>query len=164
MTQTAKNYAQALFELHVDAESVKTTEEILKTVPEVGRSLTNPTIPIREQIIGRIFPDGTRNFIKVVCRNQKADMLEEIFQAYREIERKQSKTLEATLLYVTAPTKEQQEKIRQFLCQKFHVKEAVLSLTKDESLIGGFILRAGGREFDWSHKGRFQALSRVLQH
>lgn len=34
MTQTAKNYAQALFELHVDAESVKTTEEILKTVPE----------------------------------------------------------------------------------------------------------------------------------
>ena len=95
MTQTAKNYAQALFELHVDAESVKTTEEILKTVPEVGRSLTNPTIPFRvkEQIIGRIFPDGTRNFIKVVCRNQKADMLEEIFQAYREIERKQSKTL-----------------------------------------------------------------------
>ena len=39
MTQTAKNYAQALFELHVDAESVKTTEEILKTVPEVGRRL-----------------------------------------------------------------------------------------------------------------------------
>ena len=62
------------------------------------------------------------------------------------------------------PTKEQQEKIRQFLCQKFHVKEAVLSLTKDESLIGGFILRAGGREFDWSFRGRFQALSRVLQH
>ena len=47
MTQTAKNYAQALFELHVDAESVKTTEEILKTVPEVGRSLTNPTISFR---------------------------------------------------------------------------------------------------------------------
>lgn len=166
MTQTAKNYAQALFELHVDAESVKTTEEILKTVPEVGRSLTNPTISFRvkEQIIGRIFPGEMRNFIKVVCRNQKADMLEEIFQAYREIERKQSKALEATLLYVTAPTKEQQEKIGQFLCQKFHVKEAVLSLTKDESLIGGFILRAGGREFDWSHKGRFQALSRVLQH
>ena len=85
---------------HVDAESVKTTEEILKTVPEVGRSLTNPTIPFRvkEQIIGRIFPDGTRNFIKVVCRNQKADMLEEIFQAYREIERKQSKTC---LLYTS---------------------------------------------------------------
>ena len=79
MTQTAKNYAQALFELHVDAESVKTTEEILKTVPEVGRSLTNPTISFRvkEQIIGRIFPGEVRNFIKDVCRNQKADMLED---------------------------------------------------------------------------------------
>ena len=68
MTQTAKNYAQALFELHVDAESVKTTEEILKTVPEVGRSLTNPTIPFRvkEQIIGRIFLTG-REILSRLC-------------------------------------------------------------------------------------------------
>ena len=52
MTQTAKNYAQALYELHVDAESVKTAETILKEVPEVGESLTNPTIAfhVKEKI------------------------------------------------------------------------------------------------------------------
>ena len=63
MTQTAKNYAQALFELHVDAESVKTTEEILRTVPEVGRSLTNPTIS---------FPgEGTDHWEDLPWRDEK---------------------------------------------------------------------------------------------
>ena len=73
MTQTAKNYAQALFELHVDAESVKTTEEILKTVPEVGRSLTNPTISFRvkEQIIGSGYVG--RDFSGIPGNREKAE-------------------------------------------------------------------------------------------
>lgn len=166
MTQTARNYAQALYELQVDAESVIKAESILKDVPEVGECLGNPTIafPVKEQIAGRIFPEDIRNFIKVVCRNQKSDMLLEMFEAYHEIERKAKQSLPAVLLYVTAPTKEQQEKMKSFLCRKFHVKEVTLSLKEDPSLVGGFILRAGGREFDWSFRGRFQALSRALQH
>ena len=129
MTQTAKNYAQALYELHVDAESVKTAETILKEVPEVGESLTNPTIAfhVKEKIIDRIFPEGIRNFIKVVCRNQKSGLLLEMFEAYREIERKANEGLEAVLFYVTAPTVEQQEKMKTFLRRKFHVKEVALS-------------------------------------
>ena len=166
MTQKAKNYAQALYELHVDAESVKTAETILKEVPEVGESLTNPTIAfhVKEKIIDRIFPEGIRNFIKVVCRNQKSGLLLEMFEAYREIERKANEGLEAVLFYVTAPTVEQQEKMKTFLRRKFHVKEVALSLKEEKSLIGGFILQAGGREFDWSFRGRFRALSRALQH
>ena len=95
MTQTAKNYAQALYELHVDAESVKTAETILKEVPEVGESLTNPTIAfhVKEKIIDRIFPEGIRNFIKVVCRNQKSGLLLEMFEAYRKLKEKQTRAL-----------------------------------------------------------------------
>ena len=37
MTQTARNYAKALYELNVDAESIKTTEDILEEVfPYLG--------------------------------------------------------------------------------------------------------------------------------
>lgn len=166
MTQTAKNYAQVLFELQVDSESLKTTEEILKEVPEVGESLGNPTISfgVKEQIIDRVFPEQTGKFLKVVCRNQKSDMLSEIFEAYRDIERTKKQGLEATLFYVTVPTVEQQEKMKAFLCQKFNVKEAELSLKEDRSLGGGFILQADGREFDWSVRGRFRELARALQH
>lgn len=166
MTQTAKNYAQALYELYVDAESVNMTEEILKEIREVGESLANPTISIgvKEKLIDRIFPEKIRNFLKVVCRNQRSDMLPEIFKAYHDIERNEKQGLKATLFYVTAPTKEQQEKMKDFLRQKFHVKEIELSLKEKKSLIGGFVLQAGGREFDWSFKGRFQALSYALQH
>ena len=87
-----------------------------------------------------------------------------MFEAYREIERKANEGLEAVLFYVTAPTVEQQEKMKTFLRRKFHVKEVALSLKEEKSLIGGFILQAGGREFDWSFRGRFRALSRALQH
>lgn len=166
MTQTAKNYAQALYELCVDAESITMTEEILKEVREVGESLENPTISIhvKEKLIDRIFPEKIRNFLKVVCRNQRSDMLPEIFKAYRDIERNEKQGLKATLFYVTAPTEEQQEKMKDFLRKKFHVKEIELSLEEKKSLIGGFVLQAGGREFDWSFKGRFQSLSYALQH
>lgn len=166
MTQTAKNYAKALYELNVDAESIKKTEAILKEVKEVGESLINPVISFRakEKIINRVFPKETANFLKVVCKNQKADILKDIFQAYHEIARKANHILKARLLYVTAPTEEQQEKMKAFLCRTYHVNGAELSLKEDKSLIGGFILQAENREFDWSLRGRFQSLSQVLKH
>lgn len=166
MTQTARNYAQALYELNVDAESINETEEILKKVKEVGQTLSNPTVSFhaKENIIDRIFPVEMRNFLKVSCKNQKSDMLGEIFEAYREIVRRSNEILKATLYYVTMPTEEQQEKIKGFLCKKFGVKGAELSFKEDKSLMGGFILRAGGREFDWSIQGRFRSLAQVLKY
>lgn len=166
MTQTARNYAKALYELNVDAESIKTTEDILEEVKELRESLANPIVSFRvkEKIIDRVFPKGTANFLKVVCRNQKADILLDIFVAYHDAKRKARGVLRANLIYVTAPTKEQEEKIKAFLCKTYHVKSAELSMKEDKSLIGGFILQAENREFDWSLRGRFQSLSQALKH
>ena len=90
-------------------------------------------------------------------------MLLEMFEAYREIERKANEALRPFVLCDGSDV-EQQEKMKTFLRRKFHVKEVALSLKEEKSLIGGFILQAGGREFDWSFRGRFRALSRALQH
>ena len=45
------------------------------------------------------------------------------------------------------------------MCQ---MKTAEIRITEDKSLIGGFILRAGGREFDWSLRGRYCRLHQKL--
>ena len=95
---------------------------------------------------------------------QKADILLDIFEAYHDAERKARGVLRANLIYVTAPTREQEEKIKAFLCKTYHVKSAELSMKEDKSLIGGFILQAENREFDWSLRGRFQSLSQALKH
>ena len=37
-----------------------------------------------------------------------------------------------------------------------------LTLTEDKSLVGGFVLRAGDREYDWSLIGRYKKLKQKL--
>ena len=49
-----------------------------------------------------------------------------------------------------------------FLRREFGAKEVILTLREDKSLIGGFILSAGDKEFDWSLRGRYNNLRQKL--
>ena len=46
--------------------------------------------------------------------------------------------------------------------RKFSAREVELTLTEDKSLVGGFVLRAGDREYDWSLIGRYKKLKQKL--
>ena len=164
MTQTAINYAEVLYELSVPEESIEKTEQIVQQVPQVGAALSSPVIALsaKEKIIDRIFPAEMRNYLKVLCKYQKADRMEEIFEAYREYKRRQNQILKATLWYVTLPREEQTEEIRSFLQKKFHCREVAFELKQKKDLIGGFLLQAGNQEYDWSLAGRFRQLEQKL--
>ena len=56
----------------------------------------------------------------------------------------------------------QKEKMEDFLRREFGAKEVILTLREDKSLIGGFILSAGDKEFDWSLRGRYNNLRQKL--
>ncbi len=75
----------------------------------------------------------------------------------------QEKALRASLLFVHPPTKEQEEGICQFLREEFGAQDVILDKSQDPSLIGGFILRAGGREFDWSMREQLSQMRQKLQ-
>lgn len=164
MTTAAVNYAKVLYELPVPEEAVNESERLLQENPELIRCLENPLIAFEamEDIIDRIFPKEIRSFLKVVCRHKKMGVWKEIFRAYRSMSMRDEKILEAEIICVTPPQKEQLEGIQTFLCREFHVKTAEIRITEDKSLIGGFILRAGGKEFDWSLRGRYFRLRQKL--
>lgn len=67
------------------------------------------------------------------------------------------------LVYVTAPTKSQLESITKFAAAKTGDPDLKLHLIQDKSLGGGFILRLGDREYDWSTQGRVQQLNKILE-
>lgn len=69
-----------------------------------------------------------------------------------------------TLSYVTPPTEEQTQKIKEFLGRKYNLAEPDLQMEQDVSLGGGFILRAGDDIYDWSTGGRIKQLSEKLEH
>ena len=164
MTVTAVNYAKTLYELSVPAEAVQTTKEIFREVPGLKESLANPLVSFeaKSRVIDRVIPDEMKNFIKVACKHRNISLLEEIFEDYDELCRKQAGITKAVMWYVTLPKPEQLEGIKAFLCREFQVQKAEIEMKEDKSLIGGFILQAGGREYDWSLRGRYRKLEQKL--
>ena len=72
--------------------------------------------------------------------------------------------LKVSLFYVTPPLDFQLEKIKEFISKKNGVnKEKItIELIKKEELVGGFVLRVGTKEYDWSTKGRLDQLMEKL--
>ncbi len=70
------------------------------------------------------------------------------------------KDFRAKLFYVTPPLEEQLDKIRDFVATKQHVdkKDVNIELIEKKELVGGFVLRLGTHEYDWSTKGKFDRL------
>lgn len=164
MTETSINYGKALYGLSVPENAVNRTKEIFRAAPCLGSTLENPLVSLteKEQVIDKIFPPEMRNFLKVTCKYHKIGSIQDIIDAYGEYSRKQREILQAVLTYVTLPREDQIEKMKEFLCREFSVKEVSLNLQEDRSLIGGFILRAGDYEYDWSLRGRHRKLEQKL--
>ena len=133
MTETSINYAKALYGLSVPGEAICETGRIFKNTPEIGKMLENPLVSLKE----------------------KEQVIERIFPQQKGI-------LKAELLYVTRPAEEQENKMKEFLRSQFSAREVELTLTEDKSLVGGFVLRAGDREYDWSLIGRYKKLKQKL--
>ena len=72
------------------------------------------------------------------------------------------KTLEAVLTYVTPPTEDQLERIQGFLQKKYNVQKIKITEKEDQSLVGGFRLRVGQDEYDWSTKEKVRQLEQKL--
>ena len=164
MTQTSISYAVVLYDLKIDREAVSQTRQILEEVPQVQKALENPTVSreTKHRLVERIFPKEMQNFLKNLCDHQQAAKAQEIFQAYREYADKQERVLKATLYYVTLPKEEQMKKIRQFLGRKYQCRDVKIDLVESPELIGGFILKVGSSEYDWSLKGRLQQLTHKI--
>ena len=161
MTQAVEKYANMLRELKIPADVVDQALDIFQTVPVLLEQFSNPTADLagKHRVIDKIFPTEIRDVIKIMCDNQEIELFSEVCKAYREMGWKKSGKERAILKYVTEPTKEQLEGIREFVKKESGSEEIELVSEKDESLGGGFILAIGNKEYDWSTEGRIKQLT-----
>ena len=68
------------------------------------------------------------------------------------------KELKVSLFYVTPPVDSQLDKIKDFVAAKEGVNKDEVKI----DLVGGFVLRVGTHEYDWSTKGRLDQLMSEL--
>ena len=160
----AVSYGKVLFELNIPKESVQKTQEILKAVPQLSELFMNPTVALKKKfaVIDRVFPEDMRNFLKTVCKYHRMDLIDEIFAAYDRCRDEENKVLKAVLTCTAPPDEEQKKGMENFLCRKYGAKRAQIEVRHDADLLGGFILRAGSDEYDWSMKGRLDRLAQTL--
>ena len=141
MNQTAINYATALYELSIPGEAVDETAGLFAQAPQLQQVLSSPVTSLKEKhaAIVRIFPPVMQNFLKELCDNQDVDRIGEILEAYRGLCLEKEGILQAELRCAARP-----------------------SGVQLEQMIGGFVIRVGDVESDWSLKGRLKQLQQKL--
>ena len=157
-------YAKVLYELNMNREAIQKAEEIFAEVPQLKDVLINPTIREEKKfkVIDRVFPEEIRNFLKVACRHHRMELIGDIFKAYHHYCVEQNKILNAVLTCVEPPSEVQLNKMKAFLCKKYDAVKADIEIVQDKALLGGFVLRVGCDEFDWSLQGRLNRLEQKL--
>lgn len=155
---------RALFELSPKEEDVKTAEALFDSCEELKEVLASPAVEFaeKEKVIDRLFPDGLRSFLKVMCSFGHMERITEIFEAYEEELLKSKNILKADFYCVSRPDEAQIDKIKETLKKKYGVSDVLLDITEDEELIGGYRLEVEGVEYDKSFQGMIKALQNKI--
>ena len=140
------------------------TDALFAQAPQLRQVLSSPVTSLKEKhaAIVRIFPPAMQNFLKELCDNQDADRIGEILEAYRGLCLEKNGILRAELRCAVQPTGEQLEQMTARLCRKYQKSDVRWTIRHDPSLIGGFVIRVGDVESDWSLKGRLKQLQQKL--
>ena len=164
LISTALEYAKRLRELNIPGDIVGQTGDIFKAVPQVKLDFESPAVSLsaKHNVIEKVFPLQIRDFLKVLCDNGDVYLWDDICTAYREVSPERKEEFVVTLSYVTAPTDEQLQNIRNFVQKKYNREDMVFETKEDPSLGGGFIIRAGNEVYDWSTNGRMKQFADKL--
>ena len=164
MIQAVEKYATMLKELEIPEDVIEQALDIFQTVPVLMEQFCNPAADLagKHRAIDKIFPSQIRDMIKVMCDDQDIELFPEVCKAYKETQWKKTGKERAILKYVTEPTEEQLEGIREFVKKESGSDEIELVCEKEESLGGGFVLSIGNKEYDWSTEGRIKQLTEKI--
>lgn len=164
MTQAAINYGRVLWEMGLSEEVIGETDDILRKVPELKQALRSPVVSgeKKRRIIDRVFRQEIRSFLKVLSDRQDINLWNDIFCAWQSLDCEYKGILMAEFIYAKEPEEEKIQRIRDLLCKKYKKKDVRLHMVRDPGLIGGFIIRVGDVETDFSLAGRLKQLELKL--
>lgn len=176
MTQTAKTYGGALYELaREEGVSKQMLEEleVLTTAfaqePDFLRLLSTPSIPKEERcnILDKSFRDNIQpyllNFLKILCEKGSIREIHGCFEEYRHRFNADNGIMEATA-YTAVPLS---DGLRAKLQEKLEAttgKTVALTTKLDPACIGGIRLEMDGTELDGTIRSRLDRVRSVLSN
>ncbi len=161
MSRDVIYYSDLLLSAKVPMAAVKEANEIIASSPEVVKALENPkaTAEERAKLAEEKFSVELRNFIIELSENKDFAKFPEILGQYEKDTAKLNNVAKAVVTCVTPPSKEQLEKIKQFVCRETGAATAEVEIVKDPALIGGFTIKIGNMLYDRSLKTKMSKIS-----
>jgi len=176
VTEAAARYAQAVFELAKDAKQLEAVERDFvkfaaawKESADLRDAARSPLIDPQEKaaalsaVAAKLgASDLGRKAIGVAAQNRRAAELPAIISAYRRLVARDRGARQVEIVSARPLAESEKSAIIDALSKQLGAKvEAETSV--DDSLIGGFVVRVGSRQFDASVKAKLDALRLALK-
>lgn len=169
----ARPYAKAAFEFATEHNQVEEWQSMLTFTAEVSQDAR-----IEDLLISDMKPDSIadlfiaiskevlneygRNFIKVMAENKRLSILPEVLKLFVQYRLEKESEVDVDVISASVLTEEQLDKIS-VAVEKRLSRKVKLNCHIDQSIISGFIIRAGDMVIDSSIRGRLNRLSDALQ-
>ncbi|QGR02171.1 ATP synthase F1 subunit delta [Ehrlichia ruminantium] len=167
----ASCYAQALF--NVSVNKLSNICEGIKLIISLSENsnnkfflfLSNPTVSIQDKTnVVELITDQVDitliRFILVVIKNNRGNMLLQIFSTFLNHVRKHKKEVSISVTSCTKLTKQEEEGICNALLERYG-KVVSITNTIDPSILGGFIIKIGFDIIDISLNSYLQSLQEL---
>ncbi len=169
MSELAHRYAQALYEVSPDEETLRETARTLMEDAPLWGALCSPAVQAweKERVLSRLPAlDGhglLANFYRLLAEKGRMALLPDILEAFHDLVLAGRGAARCRLTCVRVPDESEQEKLKKALCRLHHKKDVVFDIHIDPSLLGGFLLELEGVTYDKSVRGALAGLSRQLE-
>jgi len=162
----ARKYAEAFFEVIKDKDSensllnIKKLNDFISSDEKTKTFFYHPVIEAadKKETLKKIFPEfssDTMNFVFVLIDENRLNCLNEIENFLREKINAQNKVLLADITVAYNIKEEQKEYIKNRLQNKFN-KQIEPNFIKDESIIGGMLIKLNDTVIDLSIKKKLE--------
>jgi F-type H+-transporting ATPase subunit delta len=170
---TARRYADAAFEIALRDDALDEWRVGLEavaaavTVPEVGRMVQNPSLPVDarrdvvERAAGSALPRPVRNLVTLLLQRRRLDIVPAISVEYqRHLDRRAGITRAAVT--TASPLTEDEIVALRARLSDLTGGRVELTVREDPAILGGLIVRFGDRLIDGSVRGRLERLRTQL--
>ena len=164
MIQNIEKYLDALFSAHASVSSLEEALNTVKSNKELKDIFNDPNVTLEEKknVTKELFAPSVKDFIADLAANGKIDSLGEIIETYISALNKQNNVANATITCVTEPNDEQLKGIREFVLKQENADDAQIKIVKDDSIIGGFIVTIGDKQYDFSIKTKLDSIKQKV--
>ena len=173
LTPLARPYAKAVFASALDTESIDEIKEELKTMAlvsstiEVKSLIEDPTMSNNEilnslkTLLEGSISKTSQSLLNVLAENNRFNLLEAIFEIYKEIVAKHKEQKSVEVFVATEPSSDTKETIKTRLVST-HGEGTNVEFKIDPHIMGGLSIKVGDETLDLSVKGKVKKLINQL--